>query len=118
MTKKLNRETLKSVVKHLCKVDKDLASIYQTDGIPPLWARRPGFTTLIKIIIEQQVSLASAKAVNEKLRSHISPFTPSQFFEIGITGLRELGLTRQKSSYCINVAKAVIDDKFSFSSLK
>ena len=85
--------------------------------MPPLWARRPGFATLIKIILEQQVSLSSAKAINDKLHKNIKPFTPARFLELGISNLKKLGVTIQKSSYCINLAEAVTNDKFSFSSL-
>ena len=107
MNKLLNNKNLKVAVKRLCKIDKDLRSIYKTDGDPPLWERKPGFATLIKIILEQQVSLASAKAINEKLLKYIKPFTPEKFIDIRISGLRNLGVTRQKSSYCINLAKAL-----------
>jgi DNA-3-methyladenine glycosylase II len=110
----LNDYNFKTALKHLCKIDNDLAAILKTDGIPPLWARKPGFATLIKIILEQQVSLASAKAINDKLHKHIKSFTPSKFINVGISGLRKLGVTRQKSSYCINLAKAVSIGGFKF----
>jgi DNA-3-methyladenine glycosylase II len=48
----LNDNNITTAVKHLCKVDKDLAAIYNINGVPPLWARKPGFVTLIKIILE------------------------------------------------------------------
>jgi DNA-3-methyladenine glycosylase II len=113
----LNNQKLSKAVKYLSKKDKDLAALYEADGVPPLWARRPGFTTLIKIILEQQVSLASAKAVYRKLESNINPFAPTRFEELGIAYLKSLGVTRQKSSYCINIAAAVLDDKLDLKSL-
>ena len=113
----LNNQKLLEAVKFLSKKDKDLAALYETDGVPPLWARRPGFTTLIKIILEQQVSLASAKAVYKKLERNIKPFTPILFEELGIGYLKSLGVTRQKSSYCINIAVAILDDKLDLKSL-
>ena len=103
--------------KQLSKKDDGLSAIFATDGVPPLWARRPGFETLIKIILEQQVTLSSAKAINDKLHKNIKPFTPARFLELGISNLKKLGVTRQKSSYCINVAEAVTKNKFSFTSL-
>jgi DNA-3-methyladenine glycosylase II len=75
--------------------------------MPPLWARRPGFATLVKIILEQQVSLASAKAVYRRVAQSITPFTPERFEELGVSYLRTLGVTRQKSSYILNVAKTI-----------
>jgi len=107
MSNYLTNDTLLKAVLYLTKKDKDLASIFKSDGLPPLWARRPGFTTLIKIILEQQVSLASAKAVYTKVAQSINPFTPERFEELGISYLKTLGVTRQKSSYIINVANAI-----------
>ena len=117
MNNYLNKKNLLFAVKQLSKSDSDLSAIFKINGVPPLWARRPGFATLIKIILEQQVSLSSAKAINDKLHKNIKPFTPVRFLELGILNLKKLGVTRQKSSYCINVAEAVTDNKFSFTSL-
>ena len=111
MSNYLNNDTLLKAVLYLTKKDKDLATIFKSDGVPPLWARRPGFTTLIKIILEQQVSLASAKAVYTKIAQNIKPFTPERFEELGISYLKTLGVTRQKSSYIINVANAINNGK-------
>jgi DNA-3-methyladenine glycosylase II len=113
----LNNQKLLEAVKYLLKKDKDLAALYEADGVPPLWARRPGFTTLIKIILEQQVSLASAKVVYRRLVKNIKPFAPIRFEELGIAYLKSLGVTRQKSSYCINIAAAILDDKLDLKSL-
>ena len=117
MSEYLNNQKLLNAVKYLSKKDEDLAALYEADGVPPLWARRPGFTTLIKIILEQQVSLASGKAVYKKLERNIKPFTPTRFMELGIEYLKSLGVTRQKSSYCINIAAAILDDKLDLKSL-
>ncbi len=113
----LNNKSLLFAAKQLSKKDAGLSAIFAPDGVPPLWARRPGFATLIKIILEQQVSLSSAKAINDKLHKNIKPFTPARFLELGISNLKKMGVTRQKSSYCINLAEAVTEYKFSFSSL-
>jgi DNA-3-methyladenine glycosylase II len=113
----LNNQKLLEAVKYLSKKDKDLDAIYESDGVPPLWARRPGFTTLIKIILEQQVSLASGKAAYKKLERNIKPFTPIRFEELGIDYLKSLGVTRQKSSYCMNLAGAISNDKLDLKSL-
>jgi len=117
LTDYLNNQKLLKAVKILSKKDKDLAALYKADGVPPLWARRPGFRTLIKIILEQQVSLASAKAVYKKLERNIKPFTPIRFEELGIDYLKSLGVTRQKSSYCMILAAAIINDKLDLKSL-
>jgi len=71
-----------------------------------MWARRPGFSTLLRIVLEQQVSLLSARAMFERLKSNIGPFTAERFIESGEAYLRSLGVTRQKAHYCVQVAEA------------
>ena len=103
----LTKKNLAEGAVYLSTKDNDLARILDTDGLPPLWARTPGFPTLIHIILEQQVSLASALAMYRRLVDHVVPFTPGRFLEAGSSYLRSLGVTRQKASYCINVAEAI-----------
>jgi len=50
--------------------------VLQKYGRPPLWVREPGFPTLVYIILEQQVSLASAKAAFDRLKAAVRPLTP------------------------------------------
>lgn len=71
-----------------------------------MWGRRPGFQTLLRIVLEQQVSLVSARAIFARLKSNIEPFTAERFIESGESYLRSLGVTRQKAHYCIQVAQA------------
>ena len=93
----------------LAASDRRLASIYELQGVPPMWGRRPGFPTLLRIVLEQQVSLVSARSMFERLKSNIEPFTPEAFIESGEAYLRSLGVTRQKAHYCIQVARAFVD---------
>jgi DNA-3-methyladenine glycosylase II len=86
--------------------DRHLASIYKLHGVPPMWARRPGFPTLLRIVLEQQVSLVSARAIFERLKSNIEPLTPAEFIQRGEGYLRSLGVTRQKAHYCVQIAEA------------
>ena len=89
--------------------DRHLASIYDIHGVPPMWGRRPGFPTLLRIVLEQQVSLVSARAMFERLKSNLEPFTALGFIEAGEAYLRSLGVTRQKAHYCVQVAEAFTD---------
>src|SRR5258708_27555956 len=75
-----------------------------------MWARHPGFTTLLRIILEQQVSLVSARGRFERLKATIEPFTALGFIEAGEASLRALGVTRQKAHYCVQVAQAFTND--------
>lgn len=108
MTISLTKKTLAEGTIYLAEKDTDLARLLETDGVPPLWARKPCFSTLIHIILEQQVSLASAEAMYRRLVKNVTPFSPKHFVERGSSYLRSLGVTRQKAAYCINVAEAIL----------
>lgn len=90
-------------------MDADLKRIYESDGLPPLWDREPGFETLVRIILEQQVSLVSAKAVFERLQRQVAPFTAEQVASLGIQWFREHGVTRQKARYIVLLSQAILD---------
>ena len=105
-TKPLTNESLAAAAETLAARDRDLASIYKVHGPPPMWGRQPGFPTLLRIILEQQVSLVSARAMFERLKSNIEPFMALGFIEAGEAYLRSLGVTRQKAHYCVRVAEA------------
>lgn len=76
-----------------------------------MWTRKPGFETLVRIILEQQVSLASAASMYQRLRNSIIPFRPHRFVELGEPHFKSLGLTRQKTAYCIHLAESMIASK-------
>jgi DNA-3-methyladenine glycosylase II len=103
---RLTRESLETAAVVLAARDPYLATIHQTHGTPPMWARRPGFPTLLRIILEQQVSLISARAMFERLKSNVEPFDALGFIAAGEDYLRTLGVTRQKAHYCIQIAQA------------
>jgi len=86
--------------------DRHLRLIHQEHGPPPMWARRPGFQTLLRIVLEQQVSLISARAMFARLKRNLDTLTPEVFLECGEAHLRSLGMTRQKAHYAIQLAEA------------
>ena len=73
-----------------------------------MWAREPGFASLIYIILEQQVSLASARAAYERLQKVVLPFTPKRFLELDDAVLKTIGFSRQKTAYGRHLAGAVV----------
>ena len=115
--KPLTQKTLALAARELAARDKTLAAIHATYGDPPLWRRATGFQTLAHIILEQQVSLKSAKAMLNRLESAIQPFTPLRFIELGDGHLRRLGVTRQKSAYLIGLADSIVSGELSFTKL-
>lgn len=82
-----------------------------------MWQRAAGFRTLVHIILEQQVSLSSAKSMLLRLETAIQPFTPERFIELGEMGLRQLGVTRQKSSYLVHLSESLVNRQLSLKSL-
>ena len=82
-----------------------------------MWRRATGFTTLVHIILEQQVSLKSAKSMLLRLQTAIDPFTPEHFVDLGESHFRGLGVTRQKSAYLLHLAGSVVDGRLSFAAL-
>lgn len=105
---KLDLKSLHEGVSYLCKKDPDLAEVISDLGNPPMWSREPGFPTLIHIILEQQVSLASAKAAFTKLEEASGELTPERFLAFTDIDLRVFGFSRQKTKYGRELSKAIL----------
>ena len=115
--KPLTQKSLALAARELAARDDLLAGIHANHGDPPLWRRAAGFSTLAHIILEQQVSLKSAKAMLVRLEASIQPFTPLRFLELGDTYLRSLGVTRQKSAYLLDLSDSIVAGRLSFTRL-
>ena len=113
----LNEQSLAEAAAYLARKDPDLSAILTRLGPPPLWKRPAGFATLVKIILEQQVSLASAASLFAKLKKNTMPFSPARVLELGETHLKSLGLTRQKTAYCLHLAESLHDKRLRLSRL-
>ncbi len=95
----LNEDLFVQGVRFLADRDAHLAEVVDTYGQPPLWVREPGFPTLVYIILEQQVSLASAKAAFDRLNAAVRPLTPKRFLKLTDAELLRIGFSRQKTLY-------------------
>jgi len=104
---RLTGDGLAAAVEELAARDADLAGIVARHGHPPLWDREPGFPTLIHIVLEQQVSLASAQAAYDRLRGVAEPLTPARFLELTDGQLLAIGFSRQKARYGRALAEAL-----------
>jgi DNA-3-methyladenine glycosylase II len=107
----LTHESLAAAVRALARRDRDLAALARQNGLPPMWARRPGFATLVHIVLEQQVSITAARSLYRRVRERLGGMTPEVIVRTGTTKLHRLGLTRQKASYCYGLAEAVLDGR-------
>ncbi len=113
----LTRASLGEGARQLAARDSDLARVRARLGDPPIWGRRPGFPALVKIILEQQVSLRSAAAMYRRIDTHVGGLNPEALDRIGIAGLRRLGVTRQKAAYCHGLARRVVNGSLDLSAI-
>ena len=93
--------------RELAARDGALAAALERNGPPPLWTRPPGFPTLLQIVLEQQVSLASARAAYERLLLAADPLTPARFLDLDDAALLGVGFSRQKARYGRALAEAL-----------
>jgi DNA-3-methyladenine glycosylase II len=103
----LTEADLPAAVAVLSARDAGLATIAARFGVPPLWARQPGFPTLVHLILEQQVSLASARAAFDRLVVATDPLTPASLLRLGDAELLAIGFSRQKARYSRALAESV-----------
>lgn len=100
----LDEPALARAVRALARAEPHFADIVKRHGPPPLWPREPGFETLVLLILEQQVSLAQARAMYARIATATGTVTPASVGTLGEAGLRALGVTRQKSAYLAALA--------------
>jgi DNA-3-methyladenine glycosylase II len=116
----LDDASLLDAVAALAERDPSIARSVARFGPPPLWAREPSFATLVHLILEQQVSLASALAAFERLRAALGDdgVTPGPFLALDDGALREIGFSRQKAGYARDLALALLEDRFDLTALE
>jgi DNA-3-methyladenine glycosylase II len=105
----LTRRSLLAAARALSASDPDLARSVERFGPPPLWAREPGFATIVHLILEQQVSLASAQAAFDRLERALGTITPEGFLSLDDARLRAIGFSRQKAGYGRALATELLD---------
>ena len=113
----LTKRSLKNACIALAGRDVHLNIVLSMHGMPPLWDREPGFATLLKIILEQQVSLASAKACFEKLERHIGEVKPENLLALTDAELKTIGFSRQKTVYARHLSEAVLENRIDLEGL-
>jgi DNA-3-methyladenine glycosylase II len=100
----------------LAAADPLLAASVERYGPPPLWARDASYATLVHLILEQQVSLASAQAAFDRLVVALGAVTPAGVLGLDDTQLRAVGFSRQKAGYARDLAHA-LDEGFDLATL-
>lgn len=113
----LNERKLKAACKQLSEQHAELACVFHTYGTPPLWDRPLGFATLLQIILEQQVSLASAKACFDKLVARIGEVSPENLLSLNDAELKTVGFSRQKTAYARHLSEALLERRIDLEGL-
>lgn len=106
---------------HLCNqladLDVDLASIITQYGYPPYWSRPNKFESLVHVILEQQVSLASALSALNKLKEKVQQVTPSRLLLLTDEELKACYFSRQKTTYVRYLAETLLNKKLDLDEL-
>jgi len=102
-------QTYPTYCDRLAVVDPDFQRILSIYGYPPSWKRPNTFQSLVHIILEQQVSLASALSALNKLKERLIEITPEGLLLLTDAELKDCYLSRQKSGYIRNLAEAIVN---------
>jgi DNA-3-methyladenine glycosylase II len=105
----ITEHAFEDVVGELCRTDRWLAGIVEHHGVPSFAAREPGFAALVWLILEQQVSLASAAAAFARLERRVGEVSPDAILSSSVEDLQSDGFSRQKAGYVRGLASAVTD---------
>ena len=109
---------MKKAISHLSEADEQLKFILSNFGIPIIQKRAEGFASLCHIILEQQVSIASATACCLKLEKYFCELTPLKILNASEKELRSCGISRQKIIYLKDLADKVETKSIDFCSFK
>jgi len=118
MNNKFTRDSFHSFCDKLIATDTDFAAILNTYGYPPFWNRPNTFETLVHIILEQQVSLASALSALNKLKDRLQELTPARLLLLTDEEMRACYVSRQKNSYLKYLAEAILSGQLNLEALQ
>ena len=110
--------SLNSGLKALIDGDSDLARAYKVAGAPASRRRPAEFASLLRIIINQQVSVQAGQAIWRGLETGIKMLTPGAILEVSVEDLRGCGLSRAKAVYAKELAGAITDGSLDLDGLK
>jgi DNA-3-methyladenine glycosylase II len=111
-------QTYHSFCDQLAATDPHLASIIHDHGYPPFWSRENTFETLVHVILEQQVSLASALSALNKLKERVQEITPARLLMLTDEELKACYFSRQKTAYVKYLAEALLSGQLNLTELE
>ncbi len=104
-------------IDRLLEQEERFRFIHEQYGRPPIVTRPVGFETLCLLILEQQVSIDSAKATFLKIKKAIPDFVPENIIVFSDEGFRACGVSRQKTTYLKALSQAILDKQLNVESL-
>jgi len=104
-------DTFRQYCNELALQDETLAGVIGEYGHPPMWSRPNTFETLVHIILEQQVSLASALSAMNKMREKLSEITPEHILKLTDADYRACYFSRQKTAYVRSLAWEIVNGR-------
>ena len=114
----LSAEQLKESLDALASIEPAFAKAITNAGYPEPRAREPGYETLLRTIVGQQVSVAAATSMWSKLEAALGdPSDPQKMLDASDELLRSAGLSRQKSGYAKSLAALVMCGELDLSAL-
>ena len=108
---------MNAAIEYLIKKDVVFSNIIDKYGIPEIPKRKQGFETLSLLILEQQVSIDSAKATYNKLKIVAPDFLPEILIKLSDEIFRNCGVSRQKTTYIKCLAEAILEESIDLESL-
>jgi DNA-3-methyladenine glycosylase II len=114
----LTAETIALGIRELTNLDSDLANIIHTYGNPPNWTREKGFIGLVRIVLGQQVSVAAANSIYNRLLTLVTPLSPENLLAFDDIQLQSVGLSRQKIVYLRALASALASGQLNLDQLE
>jgi DNA-3-methyladenine glycosylase II len=111
MIQQFDQTNYRSICDQLAAADSELQYIIDIHGYPPFWSRPNSFESLVHIILEQQVSLASALSALNKLKERVQELTPARVLLLTDEEMRACYVSRQKSGYIKYLAEALLSGR-------
>ncbi len=109
MSRRLTNQDLETAINELSRRDPDLCTVIERFGKPRVRRRPGGYATLVLLILEQQVSLASARATHARLAAAAGDLTPEQVVRLSDEAFRAAGVSRQKTRYIRHLGESILD---------
>lgn len=105
----LSAAQLKTSLDAIAKIEPGFVAAIAATGYPEPRMRDPGYATLLRTIVGQQVSVAAAASVWNKLEALLGEgCPPEKLIAQDFDALRACGLSRQKQGYARSLAELVI----------